>query len=305
MALNVSDARSNPNDQVAHAAKVLGRSPQRAAIFRAIHYGKSRMKTASEIAQATNLSRKRVLEEGVKLVKQHIVTQTKRDGEIAYVRDDFYSAQRDRILKLASDPKALERYPTKYSRTPVSDTVTIRIPRQLIDTEHIYVDDIESFRKVRKIKAQLGRLALPERDFKHGLLSVLRQRGTFNDWGGEQNDLYTTNLRLRPGDKRVRAVFGLKGPAVSGKLTPKKMGKNGDQIQRLFRSAADLFVIQYWDDVDESVIEQMAELAKAKSVAEGRKVLYAIIDGTDSDRLALAYPNAFGLGRKSKSKAQR
>jgi len=304
MTLPVSDARSNPNDQIAHAAKVIGRSPHRSAVFRAIHQGKSRVKSVSEVVSATKLPRKRVLEEAVKLVKQHIIGQTKKNGEIAYERDDFYSAQRDRILKLASTPAKLKQYPTKYNQAGGGGSVVIRMPRKSIRIEYVTIDSIASFERVRGIRPPFKPLALPERDFKNGLLTILRQRGTFNDWGGEQNDIYTTNLRLKLSGSRLRAAFGLKGPGARGKLTPKKMGKNGDQIQRLFQSAADVFLVQYWGDVDQSVMFQMGEFAKAKSASEGRKVWYGIIDGADSDRLALAYPNAFHLPRQKKPRAR-
>jgi len=57
------------------------------------------------------------------------------------------------------------------------------------------------------------------------------------------------------------------------------MGKRGDQIQRLFRSPADVYMIQYWGQIDESIIEQMEKLATAKSALELRKIFYGVIDG--------------------------
>lgn len=89
MTLAVTDVRGTAQHQIAEAAKALGRSPQRRAVFAEMHSGKKRTKTASEIAKATRLPRKRVLEEAVKLAHKQIVTQTKRDGEIAYQRDNF------------------------------------------------------------------------------------------------------------------------------------------------------------------------------------------------------------------------
>jgi len=78
-----------------------------------------------------------------------------------------------------------------------------------------------------------------------------------------------------------------------GTLTPGKMGKNGDQIQRLFKTAASVFLVQYWGQVAESVVEQMEEFAKAKSAVEGSWVFFGIVDGDDSNRLLEAYPKAF------------
>ena len=108
---------------------------------------------------------------------------------------------------------------------------------------------------------------------------------------GERNDLHTTKLRLS--SRRRLTAIGFKGPGTKGILTPKKMGKNGDQIQRLFKSPADVFLVQYWGQIDQSVTEQMEEFAKSKSASEMKEVYFGIIDGDDSNRLLKAYPRAF------------
>jgi TIR domain len=89
------DARINT------AAKAIGQSSQRRAVFREIHSSKKRIKTVGEIAEATALPRKRVLEEAVKLVHKGIITKTKRDGDTAYERDNFYYAHRKEIFRRA------------------------------------------------------------------------------------------------------------------------------------------------------------------------------------------------------------
>jgi len=71
------------------------------------------------------------------------------------------------------------------------------------------------------------------------------------------------------------------------------MGKNGDQIQRLFKSAASIFFVQYWGQIAESVTEQMQEFARAKSAIEGDPILFGVIDGDDSNRLIKAYAKHF------------
>ena len=134
--------------------------------------------------------------------------------------------------------------------------------------------------------------------FKEGIKRILNETGRFKDWGGERNDLLTTRLRLK--GKRRATAFAFKGRGRRGKLTPAAMGKNGDQIQRLFSSPAEMFLVQYWDQIDESVIEQMGEFAKAKSAAEGKTIYYGVIDGQDSNRILKAYPQAFRSRKKSK-----
>ena len=74
---------------------------------------------------------------------------------------------------------------------------------------------------------------------------------------------------------------------------PGKMVKNGDQIQRLFDSPAEVFLIQYEGEIEESVVSLMERLATAKSILHG-SVYYGIIDKDDTYRLRIAYPKAFG-----------
>ena len=140
---------------------------------------------------------------------------------------------------------------------------------------------------------------MKEDKFKKGIKKILGEKGKFQDWGGEKNDLYTTRVKID--GKRVATAFAFKGPGKRGKLTPKMMGKNGDQIQRLFASgAADVYVLQYWAQIDESVVEQMKALATARSATERKKIRYGVIDGIDSARIIKAYPRAFRQIGKSR-----
>ena len=95
--------------------------------------------------------------------------------------------------------------------------------------------------------------------------------------------------------KRRATAFAFKGKATKGILTPKKLGKRGDQIQMLFRAPAEIFLVQYWGQIDESVIEQMKNFAIAKSVLEERRIYYGAIDGKDTLRIIDAYPDYFAL----------
>jgi hypothetical protein len=295
MTTAVSDVRSNPNDQIDHAAKAIGRSADRAKVFEAICRGKQQIKSVDEIHMATGLSRLRVLQEGKKLVADHIVTQTRRDNDTAYKKDPFYGARYRRILSLARNPARLAKLPTKTRpHTSVTSAVThISLPRHLVRTKQLTIDDIESFSKVRKIKnVEMGSAKIPEITFKTGIQGIIGEKGKFTDWGGERNDLLSSRVVIR--GRRQATAFAFKGPGKKGKLTPRMMGKNGDQIQRLFESTADVFILQYWSQIDESVVKLMGELAKAKSASEGgREILFCVIDGMDSARLIAAYPTKF------------
>jgi hypothetical protein len=134
---------------------------------------------------------------------------------------------------------------------------------------------------------------ISEKAFKAGILTLIGDKGDFQDWGGEKNDLYTTKLKFK--GKRRAVAFAFKGPGTQGILTPRKLGKNGDQIQRLFLGAAEIFIVQYHAQIDQSVIEQMVAFATMNSVRERRRIWYGVIDGDDTNRLVAAYPRAFGL----------
>src|ERR687892_1567372 len=101
MTIPVTDVRGTGEHQIDVAARALGQSSQRRAVFSAIHSGKKRVKTIAELAEATALPRKRVLEETVKLKHANIITQTRRDGDTAYERDNSFYIHRKEIFKRA------------------------------------------------------------------------------------------------------------------------------------------------------------------------------------------------------------
>ena len=104
---------------------------------------------------------------------------------------------------------------------------------------------------------------------------------TDKDWGVETCDL---EGKVRVGGKTRRIAFAFKGPATTGKLTPKKMGKNGDQIGRLFRTHADIFIVGYEGEIDSSVLEQMKAFAVTKGFSSNY-VRYGTMDFRDISRL--------------------
>jgi hypothetical protein len=293
----VSDFSSNAPEQIAHAAKTVGRSEPRRKVFAAIYTGKKRIKTVPEISRDTGLSEKRVVEHGKKLSDNHVVNPTKIGGRRAYEKIDSIHTHKKRILALAASTAKLKAFPTK--RNPAQRTsrtvrirVDLQIPRQKAQARLVTVDDIGSFSKVRSIRKNCGYTRISESVFKDGIANILGEKGRFKDWGGENRDLSSTRVVIS--GKRHAAAFAFKGPGKTGSLTPGKMGKNGDQIQRLvLRCPADVFFVQYWGQIDDSVLEQLENYAKYKSYAENRSIRYGIIDGIDSTRIITAYPKAF------------
>jgi hypothetical protein len=289
----VSDARSNKEEQIVYAAEAIGKSRDRAAVFEAICFGKARTKSVSEIVERTTLSRKRVLEEGRKLVNKQVVDQTTKNAETAYVKDAFLAAHRGQVLRLATNRKAREAVPTKRTRSRTTGKVVIKqtVPAKWVRIRRITIDDIDSFSRVQSVATVATRSPMSEQKFKRGLQGIVGDKGRFVDWGGEKSDLWTTRLKIR-GVRRT-AALALKGPGLKQKLTPARMGRNGDQIQRLFTSSADVFIVQHWREIDESVVVQLETFAQVKSLATGTETLFGIIDGEDSARLVVAYPKEF------------
>jgi hypothetical protein len=118
-----------PSIKIAEAANALGQSSHRRVIFREIHSGKKRIKTVQEIADATALPRKRVLEEAVKLVHKQIIAKAKRAGDTAYQRDNFYYVHRNEIFRRADQLKRGGGRPTSAGR-PTPLPVTRRVARR-------------------------------------------------------------------------------------------------------------------------------------------------------------------------------
>jgi hypothetical protein len=168
----------------------------------------------------------------------------------------------------------------------------VNLPKLSVRAHRVTIDAIESFAAVRRVPDNLDHVPMPEAQFKHGVARILRERDEFKDWGGELRDLSSTKLRIQ-GDRKM-AAFAFKGPGKKGRLVPGHMGKNGDQIQRLARCPADVFIIQYWASIDDSVVEQLELFMRLKSFLERRDVWYGIVDGSDSARLIQAYPSQFG-----------
>jgi len=284
----VSDTRSNPTENLAHAATVLQKSKPRRNVFNVIYSGQ-KYKTQEEISLKTGLSQIRVLQETAILWSNSIITRHRQDGKFIYGKDKFYNQNRKKVLALATNKNKLSRLPTK-SNPKISIVVKIPIPKQKLQDVFITLDDMTSFSKSKKIK-NVSPKPLGELSFKQGIQNIIGEKGKFQDWGGEKNDLLTTRMPIH--GKKRRVAFAFKGKGTSGILTPKKMGTNGDQIQRLFETAADVFILQYWGSIGERVLEQMEGWAQLKSYKDEKKIFYGVINGVDSMKIITSYPKKF------------
>lgn len=292
MTIDVTDIRSNGADQIVFAARVIGRSEPRKKIFLAIYKG-TKTKSVSELMELTKMSRIKVLQQTGKLSSNHIIKQERTGKETKFTRYPYYMQHKNKILKLAGNEKAIAKIATKTNPkiNNTNTTINLAIPKNQVKINQITIDEIDSFEKVRNVPHSQEIKPLLEKMVKQGIQHILSETGSFQDWGGETDDFFSTRLVI---DKERKAVaIALKGQATKGILTPRKMGINGDQIQRLFRAPAEVFLVQYWNEIDENILELMKICAITKSFSEGRKIYYGIIDGQDTARLMVAYPESF------------
>jgi hypothetical protein len=276
-------------------ASDLATSDRKYRVFKAVYSGGNQPKNATVLASRTNLTEVAVMQLATPMAHKQYLERVKHEGRVAFKKYQHINAVRGHILKLAKNPKRLEGHIS--ARTP-KQSVSVRIesrPRHEIRVTELFIDDVDEFKRVAGLKARklptLNPKRLPERVFKYGIAAILGNKGRFQDWGGEKGDLYSSFVTIR--GRRKSTAFALKGPATSPPLTPKKLGKNGDQIQRLFAFTADAFFIQFEGRIDESVKEQMLAQAIRKSHENRREIFYGLIGLEDSHRLRARYAGYF------------
>ena len=153
----------------------------------------------------------------------------------------------------------------------------------------IHIDQIDSFSAVAEVspvrsKRQLEVLkSIPEKEIKSAIAEIIGELNVPKDWGGETSDLFSTRLVLD--GRRVSTAFLLKGPAAFRPMTPAELGKNGDQISRLFDEPAEFLILQHCHEVTTAVRKQMRAFAEQM----GNPRRFCIIDGYDTLRLLAAY----------------
>lgn len=129
MRQDVTDSLSNRPEQIVEAARIIGRSKHRRAVFEAIYHHKKQWKSVSEITEKTGLSRMKVLQNGGHLAKSHLVDQEKRAEGIGYKQIPFMQANKKEILRIAGNKTKISKVATK--RAPaglIPDAVTFEKP---------------------------------------------------------------------------------------------------------------------------------------------------------------------------------
>jgi hypothetical protein len=284
-AIPVSDFLSNLSDQVVNAAKLMHRSAHRQKVFETIYKGQKQQKSVQEIMKATGLSQIRVLDEGKKLGP---LVEKIRKG---FRKRKDLAPHYKRILAYARDPKKAAKVPTKVSPrvSGAASSVRIKFSPAAAKAIQITIDEIDAFAGSKRPAKKFG--AVREEIIKKAFAEIIGEGGKFKDWGGEKSDLYTNRLKVK-GTRRATAI-AFKGRGTSGKLVPAKMGKNGDQIGRLFDEPADVFLIVYCGQIDSSVVSQLHAFAIAKRALSGQRAYFGVIDADDLGQIAARYPSAF------------
>lgn len=122
-------------------------------------------------------------------------------------------------------------------------------------------------------------LQVPEEKVKRAFAGLIGESDVPHDWGGERSDLYTSRVFAR--GRQVSAAWLFKGRGFPRAMDIKALGKNGDQIDRLFTEPAELLVLQHCHQIKPAVVGMMDAYAHDAR----RPRAYMIIDGADTGRV--------------------
>lgn len=161
----------------------------------------------------------------------------------------------------------------------------------------VRIEDIDNFSKISGLSYQEFVKYIPidflEDDIQKAFEKIIGEPFHKKDWGGEYNDLFTNRICID--GNRIRVAFLLKGRGVPRILTISDCGRNGDQIQRLFESPADLFIIQHVNYIHESVIKEMIQKTMHLRRTSNPEAQFCVINGINTARILKAYEE-FDLG---------
>ena len=126
---------------------------------------------------------------------------------------------------------------------------------------------------------------VPEQAVKELLCSLLSEHSVPSDWGGEESDVLSANLMID--GRRHTGAFLLKGPSKFHPMKPTDLGKNGDQIYRLFNIPAQVYVVQHCHNIGAAVRKQAEAFALARTFVAPCRIVF--MDGVTTARLLRAH----------------
>lgn len=154
-----------------------------------------------------------------------------------------------------------------------------------LNHREIHVDALDTFSAVADYRPRLTKKSLdalkgiPEEKIKLAFAEIIGEPTVPKDWGGERSDLFSTQVRFD--GRRRSTAFLFKGPSKFRPMTMAELGKNGDQIDRLFSEPAEILVLQHCHEVTHPVRAVM----RAYAERVGHLRLFCIIDGYDTLRI--------------------
>lgn len=135
-------------------------------------------------------------------------------------------------------------------------------------------------------KVEFERMRMvPEHAVKELICGLLGDFTIPRDWGGEESDVFSANLSVEA--RRYTGAFLLKGPARFHTMIPTDLGKNGDQLYRLFNVPAQIYVVQHCHNIGAAVRKQAEAFALARTFLSPCRI--AFIDGVATARLLRAH----------------
>jgi hypothetical protein len=155
---------------------------------------------------------------------------------------------------------------------------------------HIAPEEIDDFAQITAVSSRDVEGHLPllmgEQDVKTAICQILGFPFIPHDWGGELCDI-ACDIRFRR--RTVPAAFVLKGREFATRpLRIANLGKNGDQVVRMFSLPATVFVVQSNGPIDQAVHSHVrAEVAR--KIMSNTPVHYLMLDGVATARLLRAY----------------
>lgn len=207
-----------------------------------------------------------------------------------------YNPKQYKIEEFIRSPREFYITPNEKARKRYEELSKKRLENRINKVPlRIYIDDIDNFKEVCQFKPEKvmhlldknGKLKMKEDDIQTAFEDRLGVKFHKIDWGGEENDLYTSNVIIS--GNRIAAAFMLKGKGTKKRILEIcNCGLNGDQLVRLFQSPAELFVVQFVGEISENIIKDIEGKTIAKR-NEGKQAQYCIINGQDTARILFAY----------------
>lgn len=166
----------------------------------------------------------------------------------------------------------------------VASSRTITSP--FVPTLELRPEEIEQFAGMDETwspsQTEFKRMTMvSEQVVKDLICRLLGEYSVPSDWGGEESDVLSANLLVA--SHRNTGAFLLKGPARFHPMKPTDLGKNGDQLYRLFNIPAQIYVVQHCHAIGAAVRKQTEAFALARSFVSPCRIVF--MDGFTTARL--------------------